>query len=224
MLSEAFFVGIMVCLIPFVLNQQFVHVHFALRNRQNQLGRVERQCTHRATVAADVVISIVGVVNVDFPVKNDSSFAKISYNPSQTTPYTLYQNIQSIGYKINPHSDSISSALLRVQGMHCNSCVMNITGTVEDLPGVHYVKVSFDDQSADVRFDGTIIQLSTIIDEIQKLDFQVAIALSQNDDNACTRLTTSLQAGRMTCVFLLVRESHRDKRVLSISVNSASRH
>ena len=148
--------------------------------------------------AAQRIGSLPGVTNVDFPVKNDSSFAKITYDPSQTAPYTLYQNIQSIGYKINPQSESISHATLRVQGMHCNSCVMNITGTVEDLPGVHHVKVSFDDQSADVHFDGTIIHLSTIIDEIQKLDFQVAIAPSKNDDDACTRLTTSLQAGRTT--------------------------
>ncbi|CAF4436248.1 unnamed protein product, partial [Rotaria magnacalcarata] len=47
---------------------------------------------------------------------------------------------------------------------------MNITQTVEDLPGIHSIKVSFDDASANVLFDSNIIELSNIIKEIEKLD------------------------------------------------------
>ena len=99
-------------------------------------------------IAIERISAIDGVLNVNFPLKNDSSHVKISYNKSQIDPYTLYQNIQSIGYKVNPKLENVSRAYLRVQGMHCNSCVMNITQTVEDLPGIHHIKVSFDDQSA----------------------------------------------------------------------------
>lgn len=64
--------------------------------------------------------------------------------------------------------------------MHCNSCVMNITQTVEDLPGIRDIKVSFEDQSANILYDPNIINLSIVIKEIEDLGFQVAI--TSNDD------------------------------------------
>jgi copper chaperone CopZ len=132
--------------------------------------------------AIERISSIDGVFKVIFPLKNDSSHVQISYDKNQIEPYTLYQKIQSIGYKVNPTLENISRAYLRVQGMHCNSCVMNITQTVEDLPGVHDIKVSFDDKSANVLYDPNIITLSIIMDEIKDLDFQVAIATNDDGD------------------------------------------
>ncbi|CAF1034528.1 unnamed protein product [Adineta steineri] len=134
--------------------------------------------------AIERISSIDGVLNVIFPLKNDSSHVIISYDKNQTDPYRVYQKIQSIGYKVNPKLENISRAYLRVQGMHCNSCVMNITQTVEDLPGIHHIKVSFDDQSANILYDPNIIPLSTIIDEIQDLDFQVAIITPNEIDKS----------------------------------------
>lgn len=135
-------------------------------------------------VAIERISSIAGVVQVQFPLKNDSSHAQLTYEKNQTDPYTIYQKIQSIGYKVYPKLENISRVCLRVQGMHCNSCVMNITGTVEDLPGIHHVKVSFDDQSANILFDANIIQLPIIIKEIENLDFQVAMAPSDNQEKS----------------------------------------
>jgi copper chaperone CopZ len=134
--------------------------------------------------AIERICSITGVVQVEFPLKNDSSHAQLTYEKNQTDPYTIYQNIQSIGYKVLPKLENISRACLRVQGMHCNSCVMNITGTVEDLPGIHHVKVSFDDQSANILFDASIIQLPIIIKEIENLDFQVAMAPNEDQEKS----------------------------------------
>jgi Cu+-exporting ATPase len=135
-------------------------------------------------IATERLSSINGVLNVDFPLKNDSSHVKISYDKNQIDSYTLYQKIQSIGYKVNPKLENISRVYLRVQGMHCNSCVMNITQTVEDLPGIHHIKVSFDEQSANILYDPNIINISIIIQEIEKLDFQVAIASNNEGEKS----------------------------------------
>jgi len=152
------------------LNQTIVDVELGGISDENIPNAIER------------ISSINGVLNVNFPLKNDSSHAIISYDKNQIDSYNLYQKIQSIGYKVNPKLENISRAYLRVQGMHCNSCVMNITQTVEDLPGVHHIKVSFDDQSANILYDANIIHLSIIIQEIEKLDFQVAIASNKDVD------------------------------------------
>ncbi|CAF4680364.1 unnamed protein product [Rotaria sp. Silwood2] len=133
-------------------------------------------------VSIERISLINGVLNVKFPFKNDSTHAQISYNKNQIDTYTLYQKIQSIGYKVNPKLENISQAYLRIQGMHCNSCVVNITETVEDLPGIHDIKVSLDDQSATVLYDSNIIKLSIIIKEIESLSFQVAVSTT-NDRN-----------------------------------------
>ncbi|CAF2849446.1 unnamed protein product [Rotaria sp. Silwood2] len=135
-------------------------------------------------IAIERISSIKGVLNVNFPLKNDSIHVQISYDKNQIDPYTLYQKIQSIGYKVNPKLENISQAHLRIQGMHCNSCVMNITQTIEDLPGVHHIKVSFDDQSAYVLYDSSVITLSIIIKEIEKLDFQVAVSTADDRDKS----------------------------------------
>ncbi|CAF4352390.1 unnamed protein product [Rotaria sp. Silwood2] len=145
-------------------------------------------------IAIERISSIKGVLNVNFPLKNDSIHVQISYDKNQIDPYTLYQKIQSIGYKVNPKLENISQAHLRIQGMHCNSCVMNITQTIEDLPGVHHIKVSFDDQSAYVLYDSSVITLSIIIKEIEKLDFQVAVSTADDRDKSKGKKTHQLSS------------------------------
>ena len=158
-------------------------------------------------VAIERISSIAGVVQVKFPLKNDSSHAQLTYEKNQTDPYTVYQKIQSIGYKVYPKLENISRVCLRVQGMHCNSCVMNITGTVEDLPGIHHVKVSFDDQSANILFDAKIIQLPIIIKEIENLDFQVAMAAS--DDEEKSKGTVSRHTNEWMNKFICISSCRR---------------
>ena len=120
-----------------------------------------------------------------FPLKNDSSHVEISYDKNQIEPYTLYQKIQSIGYKVHPKLENISRAYLRVQGMHCNSCVMNITETVEDLPGVHHVKVSFDDQVGKYFIRSKYHSIyQSLLKKSKELDFQVAIATNDDGDES----------------------------------------
>ena len=141
--------------------------------------------------AIERISSINGVINVEFPLKNDSTHVNLIHNQNQIDAYTLYQKIQSIGYKVQPKLENIARANLRIQGMHCNSCVMNITQTVEDLPGIHDVKVSFDDQSGKILYDPMIIDLHEIIKEIEKLDFQVANIDSTGDDKLRTNPNSS---------------------------------
>ncbi|CAF3788920.1 unnamed protein product [Rotaria sordida] len=148
-------------------------------NLDVELGGISDENIH---IAIERISSINGVLNVNFPFKNDHTHVQISCDKNQLDPYTLYQKIQSIGYKVNPKLENISQAYLRVQGMHCNSCVVLITDTVEDLPGIHHIKVSLDDQLANVLYDPNIIKLSVIIKEIENLNFQVAISTT-NDGN-----------------------------------------
>lgn len=158
-------------------------------------------------IAIERISAIEGVLNVNFPLKNDSSHVKITFNSKQIDSFSLYQKIQSIGYRVHPTLEKIARAYLRIQGMHCNSCVMNITQTVEDLPGIHNVKVSFDDQSANILYDPDVIDLAMIIKEIESLDFQVAVAPAKDADEiplaraTITTGTDTIESGEI--IFLL---------------------
>ena len=146
------------------------------------------------SIAEDRISSIKGVRNVYFPSKFDSSHAQISYDSNQIDQYTLLEAIQSIGYQVilrqllgDSITDILCHAHLHVQGMHCNSCVTNITSTVQNLPGIYDIKVSFEDQLAIVVFDKRVIQLSIIVKEVENLGFQVATVASSNDETKSTQ-------------------------------------
>uniref|UniRef100_H0WUP8 Copper-transporting ATPase 2 n=4 Tax=Otolemur garnettii TaxID=30611 RepID=H0WUP8_OTOGA len=42
---------------------------------------------------------------------------------------------------------------LRIDGMHCTSCVLNIEGSIGQLPGVQNIRVSLEDRTAQVQYD-----------------------------------------------------------------------
>ena len=160
---------------------QLIQTTIKLENLNVELDGISDE---NSSIAIEHILSIQGILDVEFPLKNDTNHVRISYDKNQIEPHSIYDKLQSMSYKVNPNLDNISHGFLRIQGMHCNSCVMNITQTVEDLPGVHRIKVSFDDQSANIYYDSNVILLSTIIDEIVKLGFQVAIRTINNQDNS----------------------------------------
>ncbi|XP_030636950.1 copper-transporting ATPase 2 isoform X2 [Chanos chanos] len=51
---------------------------------------------------------------------------------------------------------------LGVEGMHCGSCVNNITKSVSDMLGVHSVLVSLENKSVNLKYDSSLITLDTV--------------------------------------------------------------
>lgn len=67
----------------------------------------------------------------------------------------------------------MSQLQLKVTGMHCTSCAMNIEGELEDLQGVKRVNVHFAKQLTQVEYDETQVDSHQIITTIEKLGYQV---------------------------------------------------
>ncbi|CAF4930548.1 unnamed protein product [Rotaria sp. Silwood1] len=107
---------------------------------------------------------------------DDNNQAEISFDTNELDQYTLLSAIQRLGHPVKSiNSDSVQ-AQLRIEGMHCNSCVSNICGAVLDLPGAIDVQLTFLDKLATIIYDPNILKLDEIIAEIEKLSFQVAIS------------------------------------------------
>lgn len=67
----------------------------------------------------------------------------------------------------------METKVFNVEGMHCNSCAMNITLNLEEVAGVSDVAVSLDDKTATVTYDPAIAESESLAAIIESLGFQV---------------------------------------------------
>jgi copper chaperone CopZ len=65
---------------------------------------------------------------------------------------------------------------LNIEGMHCDSCAVDIKETLEDTAGVRQVDVTFKRKTAIVEFDDEIVQQSTLVKKIQDLGYAATVS------------------------------------------------
>jgi len=118
--------------------------------------------------------NIDGVLSCQFI--NENNQIIISFDTNVLDQYKLLSAIGEFGYSAELIDSEIVEAQLRIEGMHCNSCVSNIRDAVFDVPGAIDIQLTFLDKLATITYDPTILQLDDIIHEIEKLSFQVAIS------------------------------------------------
>ena len=63
---------------------------------------------------------------------------------------------------------------LKIDGMHCSSCAMNIDFGLEDL-GVKSAKTNYAKQECDVEFDEEITKTEAIIETIKKSGYKAQL-------------------------------------------------
>jgi Cu+-exporting ATPase len=70
---------------------------------------------------------------------------------------------------------SVTKTILKLEGMHCSACAMNIDFDVEDLAGVQSVKTSYARQECEVEYDSAVISIDQIIDQINKTGYKAVV-------------------------------------------------
>lgn len=60
---------------------------------------------------------------------------------------------------------------LKVNGMHCSSCAMNIDFDLEDLEGVKSAKTSYAKQVTEIEFDEAKISEVDVREQIKKTGY-----------------------------------------------------
>ena len=62
---------------------------------------------------------------------------------------------------------------LKITGMHCTSCAMNIDGELEDnVEGVKSASTNYAKQETEVEFDEEKVKLDKIIQQIKETGYQ----------------------------------------------------
>ena len=76
--------------------------------------------------------------------------------------------VKNLGFEL--HSDEMT---LRIQGMHCASCTMNVENFLIRLDGIFDVKADLTSQSAKIRYDSSKVTLDEIEKVIDSLGFEL---------------------------------------------------
>jgi copper chaperone CopZ len=64
---------------------------------------------------------------------------------------------------------------LKIEGMHCSSCAMNIDFDLEDVGGVKTAKTSYAKQESEVEFDEEKLTIKEILEQIKKTGYKASI-------------------------------------------------
>ncbi len=78
-----------------------------------------------------------------------------------------------------PNDMSEQQAVLPITGMSCVNCAANIQRTLDPLDGIARAEVNFAAERAVVGFDTEKIDLSTVVDKIRDLGFDVVLARAE---------------------------------------------
>jgi len=67
-------------------------------------------------------------------------------------------------------------AKFKIDGMHCDSCAVDIRETLEDTAGVKQANVDFSGKTAVVEFNDETVQQQTLIKKLQDIGYTATIA------------------------------------------------
>ena len=70
-------------------------------------------------------------------------------------------------------------AKMKIEGMHCNSCAIDIKETLEERAGVNHADVDYNGKTAFVEFDENTVQPQSLVKLVQDIGYQAS--LSTND-------------------------------------------
>ncbi|XP_008291778.1 copper-transporting ATPase 2 [Stegastes partitus] len=141
--------------------------------------------------------SLDGISAVTWSVPD--SLAQVDYDASATTTKDIVLELQALGYIAE------SAVQIRVDGMHCQSCVKTIEDQVRELPGVSYVQVSLQERAAVVVFQPLLVTEEELREKIEDMGFDAALVPedpARGDFRDALNLftpTVTVWIGGMTC-------------------------
>ena len=92
----------------------------------------------------------------------------ITVNPKKMTYDEMDSIVKNLGFEL--HSDEVT---LRIEGMHCASCTMNVENFLIRLDGIFDVKADLTSGTAFVRYDKSKVTIDDMEEVIKNLGFEL---------------------------------------------------
>ncbi len=107
-----------------------------------------------------------GIENVEADLASNK--VHLTVNPKKVSLNQIENEVKNIGFEI--HTDEIT---LKLQGMHCASCVMNVENFLKRLDGVFEVRADLTTQTARINYDKSKVSVEDFEKVIDSLGFEV---------------------------------------------------
>lgn len=137
--------------------------------------------TQEATVVYLPYLITVQTIIDQIAVAGFKAFVKSKPRPLQLSPSEMERLVDYQKPTISSPSEETeifidtTLILLRVKGMHCRSCVVNIQDNISKLPGISSVEVSLEKERASICYDPlkiTVTQLQQVIESLPPGNFK----------------------------------------------------
>ncbi|XP_005952075.1 copper-transporting ATPase 2 isoform X2 [Haplochromis burtoni] len=156
---------------------------------------------HEVHIIQTRICSLNGIIAVTWSVPN--SLAKVDYDASVIPTKEIALELQTLGYSVE------SVVQIRVDGMHCQSCVRSIQGQIGELQGVSHIQVSLQDKAALIVFQPLLVTHEELRDKIEDMGFDTDLlsedpsvedlSFWQKKEVDASTQTVTILIGGMTC-------------------------
>lgn len=109
---------------------------------------------------------VEGVESVDADLASNK--LHLTVNPKKLTFDEIETLVKNLGFEL--HTDEVT---LKLNGMHCASCVMNVENFLIRLDGIFDVKADLTSQTARINYDKTKVTVKDMEEVINSLGFEV---------------------------------------------------
>ncbi|OMJ22887.1 Copper-transporting ATPase 2 [Smittium culicis] len=163
--------------------------------------------------------------NLGTPLHPISAFSPDFFSSNNKTSSTDFSSELS--------SDADTAAVLDIRGMTCASCVNAIERNIGKIPGINFISVNLIAQQAKVIFSSDVLQLETIVNEINNLGFTATeiseekITKKADPNSSCLDTTSKIKKISIliygmtcsSCVNTIETELSNFHGIESVSVN-----
>ncbi len=70
---------------------------------------------------------------------------------------------------------------LKIDGMHCTACAMNIDFDLEDLNGIKSTKTNYAKQESEIEFDEEKVTLQQVLKQIVETGYNASVKENKNE-------------------------------------------
>ena len=117
---------------------------------------------------------IEGVEEVDADLASNK--LHITVNTKKISYDEMERLVKNLGFQLR--SDEMT---VRIQGMHCASCTLNVENFLIRLDGIFDVKADLTSQSAKIRYDASKVKIDDIDEVIKSLGFELVGIAGQSE-------------------------------------------
>ncbi|XP_034720286.1 copper-transporting ATPase 2 [Etheostoma cragini] len=125
---------------------------------------------HQAQAIESRICRLNGVLAASLSLS--SSLAKVDYDASVITTKEIALELQTAGLTVE------AAVQIRVDGMHCQSCVQSIEGQIGPLPGVSHIQVSLQNAVALIVYQPLLVTQQELREKIGDMGFGASLSTS----------------------------------------------